>query len=504
MTRRIAASVAVLAVCAAVLPATAMADETKGELYVPWSDTIRGSVKKTWLSGGKTARAAQVAPTGIEGLRHVGNADKDGVTSSDLAFWGNLAYAGNYGGFRILEISADQPSVVSDFACNGAQSDPTVWDTGSRRLLFQSVDARQTSKQCDSTSAPATQRDAFEGIRMFDVTDPANPRFIDAVETDCGSHTNTLIPDPANNRVVLYVSSYPLAGLTDPATEPGQTECVRPHKKISILAVPFDVDSADDVTVKEQPLSSDTAEPPGRPFQGCHDITAIMPTETAVASCGGDGQIWDISDPMNPTTTDADEGEHTHIPSPSARDQFEFVHTSIVTPDLRRFVLTDETGGGGSAECDGRSTDDGFYYFYPMTDPGDEAPDLISRFTIPRAQTPEICVSHNGNFIPVRNRYVMPAANYMGGTTVVDWTNERKPREVAWADQVDEIGREDAWSSYWYNGRIYVNGGLMRATTAPTEPRGLDVYEFTNQRYNRNRARQLPYLNPQTVETVVR
>ena len=39
----------------------------------------------------------------------VGNADKDGTINSDLAFWGNLAYAGNYGGFRILDISGDQP-----------------------------------------------------------------------------------------------------------------------------------------------------------------------------------------------------------------------------------------------------------------------------------------------------------------------------------------------------------------------------------------------------------
>ena len=179
----------------------------------------------------------------------------------------------------------------------------------------------------------------------------------------------------------------------------------------------------------------------------------------------------------------------------------------MITPDLSKFVLTDETGGGGTAECNGPATKDGFYYYYYYYDlvaPGAAARPLISRYTIPRRQSPEICVSHNGNFIPVKNREIMPAANYMGGTTVVDWTNGTRPREVAFADLVDQTGREDAWSSYWYNGRIYTNGGLMRATSAPTDPRGLDVFEFTDNRYNVNRAQALDHLNPQTVETRVR
>ena len=499
----------VLALAVIGLPANALADDVETE--VPWAQSIKASTKRATF-GQQTARASQV--TGLSGLRMAGNSDKDGVTNSDLAFWGTTAYAGNYGGFRILDIRGDQPIVLSDFVCNGAQSDPTVYDNGKRRLLFQSVDSRQTTEDCTSASQGLVggtgadagfQKAGFEGIRIFDVTNPMAPRWIDSVETDCGSHTNPLIPDLANDRVFIYVSSYPLgSGQTLPATQPGQTECIKPHKKISILTVPFNVDDESDVTVKEQPLSSDTAMPPGagREFQACHDITAVMPAKLAVASCAGDGQIWDISDPANPTTTDAHEGQHTHIYSPGGGDNFEFVHTSMITPDLKRFVLTDETGGGGTAECDGPATDDGFYYFYDLVKPGAAEPDLISRFTIPRPQTPEICVSHNGNFIPVKGRYIMPTANYQGGTSVVDWTNGKKPREIAFADQVDAIGAEDAWSSYWYNGRIYSNNGLNRR--GATGNRGLDVLEFTNNRYNANRAPAWPYLNPQTVETQVR
>ncbi len=31
------------------------------------------------------------------------------VTSSDIAFWGDLAYVGDYGGFRIFDISKREP-----------------------------------------------------------------------------------------------------------------------------------------------------------------------------------------------------------------------------------------------------------------------------------------------------------------------------------------------------------------------------------------------------------
>ncbi|HVL94159.1 MAG TPA: hypothetical protein VM264_12565, partial [Acidimicrobiales bacterium] len=38
-----------------------------------------------------------------------------GYRNSDLAFWGRLAYAGNYEGFRIIDISAPEaPVVVAD------------------------------------------------------------------------------------------------------------------------------------------------------------------------------------------------------------------------------------------------------------------------------------------------------------------------------------------------------------------------------------------------------
>src|SRR5215211_3609712 len=48
--------------------------------------------------------------------------------NSDLAFWGQLAFNGNYDGFRIIDISDRQnPVEISHTRCQGNQGDVVVW-----------------------------------------------------------------------------------------------------------------------------------------------------------------------------------------------------------------------------------------------------------------------------------------------------------------------------------------------------------------------------------------
>ena len=457
----------------------------------------------------------------------VGNSDKDGTVNSDLAFWEDLAFAGNYNGFRILDISnPETPVVLSDYYCRGPQNDVSVYKLKNRLLLFQSIDTPQTQARCDGTVAgssrdmplsatfPGQREFGFEGIRIFDVTDPAAPKFVTGVPTACGSHTHTTIEDKDDQRVLIYVSSYPLgSGITPPIPEaPAGLQCQSPHKKIPIVQVPAANPAAASV-LREEPLSSDTAPYPGAggplapPFQACHDIQAFMKERIAVGACAGDGQIWDISVPENPTASDGE--PHTHIPNPSQQDRFEFVHNAIVTWDGRYFALADETGGGGTNECDGSAPEgtppgassDGFYYFYEMVEPGEAPGPLLSRYMIPRPQGTEICVSHNGNVIPTMEGYYLTAAYYQGGNTVVDFTNPARPREIAFSDPSDAIGDADSWSTYWYNDYIYANGGLDRR--GATRNRGLDVFrllEVDNDASTIFRTRKFHHMNPQTQE----
>ncbi len=133
------------------------------------------------------------------------NAANTHVTSSDIAFWGDLAYVGDYGGFRIFDISRPTPRQVSDTRCYGPQGDPSVFDrdgNGRADTLVLSVDS--------VLAGPAVRRDAgrqetvtgrypdgaWEGVRIFDISNPSAPVQIATVYQDCGSHTNTLLPAP--------------------------------------------------------------------------------------------------------------------------------------------------------------------------------------------------------------------------------------------------------------------------------------------------------------------
>ena len=87
------------------------------------------------------------------------------ATNSDLAFWGDYAFVGYYtggagfppgtgsrGGVRIFDISDPaSPSMVRDFACDGAQNDPILWDrngNGVPDLLLLAVDTTMASPNC--------------------------------------------------------------------------------------------------------------------------------------------------------------------------------------------------------------------------------------------------------------------------------------------------------------------------------------------------------------------
>ena len=126
------------------------------------------------------------------------------VTSSDIAFFDDLAYVGDYGGFRIFDISRRKPQLVSDTRCYGPQGDPSVFDRdgdGEADTLVLSVDSVLTGPECGA--APATKVDdsipgGGVGRACVCSTCPT-PRLRSrspAVYQDCGSHTNTLLPAP--------------------------------------------------------------------------------------------------------------------------------------------------------------------------------------------------------------------------------------------------------------------------------------------------------------------
>ena len=350
-------------------------------------------------------------------------------THSDIAFWGDIGVAGNYDGFRVFNRQTHQLYV--SYLCRGPQDDVSLWQHNGRLLLFLSIDRPQINGatvcgQSSSTDTTASDPNGWEGIRIFDITDPANPVYLHAVRTDCGSHTHTLIPDLANNRLLLYVSSYPIGSNNIGGV------CQPPFGKISIVSVPLD--APETASVIAQPTIS---APAFSGAVGCHDITVFLAIHKAAAACMSEGQLWDISDPVNPGTQSA-----VHIDDAAVS----FWHSAELTWDGQYVVFDDE----GSGNCS--STSNGRIWIYRTSDAA-----FQSSYMIPRPQGGEYCSVHNGNLVPVFGRYLLVAAWYAGGTSVIDFTNPAVPHEIAYYDAVVGRGAADTWSSYWYNGTIYAN-----------------------------------------------
>jgi hypothetical protein len=397
--------------------------------------------------------------------------------NSDLAFWGRLAYAGHYDGFQIIDaMNPRRPRQLVDFRCPGSQHDVSVW----QNLLFVSVETPRSSPACDSTP----QTPGFEGMRIFDVSNPRSPSLIKGVPTDCGSHTHTLVPDPENNRVLLYVQSY-TASVIAPS-EYGN-ECARfdamgqrAHNKISVVEVPLDNPGEASVVSEPRFPQNDRNGVPG--YLGCHDVTVFMEIRRAAAACMDEGQIWDLSDLENPKTI-----ARVHNPN------VEFFHSATFSYDGERVIFGDEAGGGTGPRC--RRQDPmtlGALWFYDV-DSLDNMDDTSvepwrSSWKVPRLQDNPApaadpnCTMHNFNTLPTPKRDVLVSSAYAAGTTVVDFTDASNPTEVA---HLDPHGANQ-WSAYWYNGLIYTNDG----------GRGVDLMKVDDSRTAG--AKEFPYSNPQT------
>ena len=129
----------------------------------------------------------------------------DRLKNSDLAFLGNLVFQGNYSGWQVWDISDPRkPTLRTSFVCPGAQSDVTVY----RNLLFVSAEAVSGRIDCGMQGITDTvSKERARGIRIYDITDVANPKTITTVQTCRGSHTNTLVTDPRDPaHVYVYVS----------------------------------------------------------------------------------------------------------------------------------------------------------------------------------------------------------------------------------------------------------------------------------------------------------
>jgi hypothetical protein len=133
--------------------------------------------------------------------------------NSDLAFSGNYVFQGSFSGYQVWDISNPrQPVLKTAYFCPGSQSDVSVY----KNLLFVSGEDLGARIDCGTEGVKDTvSKDRLRGIRIFDITDLANPKNVGNVQTCRGSHTHSLLVDPKDpNNVYVYISGS--AGVRSP------------------------------------------------------------------------------------------------------------------------------------------------------------------------------------------------------------------------------------------------------------------------------------------------
>jgi hypothetical protein len=374
------------------------------------------------------------------------------TANSDLAFWGRTAYHGNYDGFRIVDISSPaNPREILDYRdCAGNQGDVVVWDNILVRSWNSPAPAGAT---CDGEPVLPGVFGAWEGLHVFDISDPTDPDLVASIETECGSHTASGVPDLANGRLLIYNS--PSSGAC-----PG----------IDIVEVPLD-DPADASYLR--------FEPSGR---SCHDTGVILGDAMMAACAGGNGfTVWSLDPADGGSLVDPAQLYSQAVAGVTIG------HTAAFTWDGEVLIFGHEPGGGAAPRCQTTSseTDRSLFFFDAATGA------QLGRILFPRPQTAaENCTWHNLNVVPTDKGYVLVSGNYQGGISVVDFTDPANAVEIAYADPAPLVPTQlgGDWSTYWYDGFIYESDIT----------RGLLVWNLSDKAVAG--ARKLGHLNPQTQE----
>lgn len=351
---------------------------------------------------------------------------------SDLAFQGDLVVAGTYDGIGLFRILNRKPYLeqISFYNCPGAQGDVSVFGD----YVFYSIDSASSNEQRNAVCNNTDDSAGKEGVRIVDISDPRNPRQVKFVETQCGSHTHTLLPDGRD--LYIYVLSYPIVQ---------ETSChVVNHRRISVIRLPGG--DAQKAKVVSMPEVTTTI--------GCHDVSVYPAKKLAAAACISEGQIWDIRDPDDPQVV-------ARIYNPLVN----IWHSGGITWDGKYAVFGDEFLGSITGTCTGpKDNPVGAMWFYDLSEP--TSPRLAGYYGVPQMHPvpggPDEasylkCTTHNYNIVPMRDpkRYVAVVAHRSAGISAVDFSDPGSPKTIG-LFQADEA-LPDPWAAYWYNGRVYSN-----------------------------------------------
>ncbi len=125
--------------------------------------------------------------------------------NSDLGFFGGYALQGTFNGWLVWDLAnPSHPTVRKGYFCPASQNDVSVY----KNLLFMSAESESGRIDCKAGGIQEpVSNERIRGLRIFDISDLDNPKYIASVQTCRGSHTHTLVVDPKDpNNVYIYIS----------------------------------------------------------------------------------------------------------------------------------------------------------------------------------------------------------------------------------------------------------------------------------------------------------
>jgi hypothetical protein len=400
--------------------------------------------------------------------------DGERTVNSDIAFWGNLAFNGNYNGFRIIDISdSDAPQELSHPTCNGDQGDIVVWDD----ILIRSWNTKRANpRDCDGQTVAA----GFEGVHVFDISDPTDPELIGQLTLPCGSHTLSVAGVSGGN-LIVYSNNSSSSGCVD-GTQANDDPV---GDFLDVIQVPLNQPGSASLVNRVQ-LAGPT-DPTVR--TGCHDIGVIRGSVNMAACASSDTtNVFDIGANATPGGSLTNPQLLYTVQEQGVDGHAGRWHSATFTWDGEVLILGWEPGGGAAPECEASDPPVKKSAFFYDASTGAK----LGQWTLPRPQSADDnCTIHNYNVVPLRNgRYVMVSGNYQAGTWVTDFTDPANPVTLGWSDPTPLVPTQlgGAWSSYWYNNYIYES----------EITKGLNVFRFNS--VQTGGAVRLGHLNPQTQE----
>ena len=270
----------------------------------------------------------------------------------------------------------------------------------------------------------------WEGLHVFDISDLSDPDLVASVETECGSHTATAVPDPANNRLLVY---------NNPSTPPARGSTSSRFRW----------------TTRPAPAYL-RFEPAGR---SCHDTGVILGDAMKAACAGGNGfTTWSLDPADGGSLENPAQLYSTTVPGVTIG------HSAGFTWDGKVLIFGHEPGGGAAARCQATSSITDRTLFFFDADTGAALGTIVH----PRPQTAtRTAPGTTTTSCPPTSGTCWSAATTSPGISVVDFSDPANAKEIAYADPAPLSRRRSSSSAA--TGRPT---GTTGASTSPTSPAG--------------------------------